>query len=91
MLKGCERRIIYIRDTGSPLFKEAYFILRDSAPAVRKSDMVAEATRIIRERSISVPYEKKSKKTFRRRTFAFGFAAGIALFACGLLITLLIL
>ena len=52
MIKGCERRIIYIRDTGSAVFREAYFILRDGAPSVPQKDMVAEAERIIRERQI---------------------------------------
>ena len=69
MIKGCERRIIYIRDTESPIFKEAYFILRDGASPKRKDDMVAEAMRIIRERSVGSPSEKKRRKTLSPRPF----------------------
>lgn len=90
MIKGCERRIIYIRDTESPIFKEAYFILRDGASPKRKDDMVAEAMRIIRERSVGSPSEKKRRKTLSPRPFVLGVLSGIGVFALGLFITMLI-
>ena len=90
MIKGCERRIIYIRDTESPIFKEAYFILRDGASPKRKDDMVAEAMRIIRERSVGSPSEKKRRMTLSPRPFVLGVLSGIGVFALGLFITMLI-
>ena len=90
MIKGCERRIIYIRDTESPIFKEAYFILRDGASPKRKDDMVAEAMRIIRERSVGSPSEKKRRKTLSPHPFVLGVLSGIGVFALGLFITMLI-
>ena len=46
--KGCEKRIIMIKNTGSELFEEAYFVLRNESRN-EESDMVAEANRIIEE------------------------------------------
>lgn len=82
MIKGCERRIIYIRDTGSAVFREAYFILRDGAPSVPQKDMVAEAERIIRERTQLRRPEDKRKGRFDRRNFTVGFLAAVSA-VCG--------
>lgn len=48
--KGCQKRIIMLKSTGSELFDEAYFILKERAeksPHITESDMVKEANRII--------------------------------------------
>ena len=49
MLKGCQKKIIMLKNTGSKIFDEAYFILSDSAIASHcsQSDMIAEANRIV--------------------------------------------
>ena len=51
MVKGCQRRIIHLKNTGSVMFEEAYFILNDKYHADEKKseDMVREANRIIEE------------------------------------------
>lgn len=52
MLRGCQKKIIILKSTGSPIFDEAYFILNDNAAAsdrITQSDMVREANRIISE------------------------------------------
>ena len=50
MVKGCERRIIHLKNTGSEAFEEAYFILNDKYHRAEKGgDMVKEANRIIEE------------------------------------------
>lgn len=48
MIKGCQKRIIHITNTGSPYFEEAYFILRRPERDIRatEDDMVREALRI---------------------------------------------
>lgn len=91
MIKGCERRIIYIRDTGSAVFKEAYFVLRDGAPSVPERDMVAEAERIIRERTQPHNFEKKKCSSPDRRNFLLGFFAAAGVFSAGILVLALIL
>lgn len=91
MIKGCERRIIYIRDTGSPVFKEAYFVLRDGAPSVPERDMVAEAERIIRERTQPHSLGKKQSPSPDRRNFLAGFLAAAGVFSAGILVLALVL
>ena len=50
-MRGSEKKIIYVKDTGSKIFEEAYFVIRrgvdgeDSRPS--ENDMVREATRIV--------------------------------------------
>ena len=53
-MRGCEKRIYHVKDAGSPLFEEAYFILRRPLKAkggvpVRGGSLAEEAERIIRE------------------------------------------
>lgn len=54
-MKGCQKRIIVMKNTGSNLFDEAYFILKESAmrsQSISEHDMVGEASRIIYENMI---------------------------------------
>ena len=57
MLKGCQRRIIMVKDTGSPYFDSAYFVIKSEIPSsCRNSDMLAEAHKMIER------YEKEEQK-----------------------------
>ena len=49
MLKGCKKNVIYIKNTGSEMFEEAYFIVSDSEVACKSSDcdILTEANKII--------------------------------------------
>ncbi len=48
MIKGIQRSMIVLKNTGSPIFEEAYFILREgSGRKADRGDMVSEASRII--------------------------------------------
>ena len=51
MLRGCQKKIIVMKNTGSPMFDEAYFILSENALRAHASerDMINEANRIISE------------------------------------------
>ncbi len=53
MLKGCQRKVIVIKNPGSELFEEAYFIVKPLDKARKESDFLAEANRIISVRSAS--------------------------------------
>ncbi len=47
MIKGCQKKIIHLRNTGSPYFEEAYFILKDNGNTLQhENDMVKEALKI---------------------------------------------
>ena len=49
MLKGCRKNVVYVKNTDSDMFEEAYFIVSERSGIASKSesDMVAEASRII--------------------------------------------
>ena len=50
MVRGCQKRIIYLKSTGSEVFDEAYFVVRDEALSeVGECDMVKEANKILDE------------------------------------------
>ena len=51
MVRGCQKKIIYLKSTGSEVFDEAYFVLSDKTPEETKGecDMVEEANRILNE------------------------------------------
>ena len=50
-MRGYQKRVIYLKNTGSRHFEEAYFILRerDDRCTLSGADMIDEANRIIRE------------------------------------------
>lgn len=50
-MRGYQKRVIYLKNTGSRHFEEAYFILREDAVsgATPGADMIEEANRIIKE------------------------------------------
>lgn len=82
MLKGCQRKIILLRDTGSNIFEEAYFVLKADAEARRdlsESDMVSEARRIVEENTLSLSCSAgmKKSKSAKNKSASFGwFFAG---------------
>ena len=51
MIKGCQKNVIWLRNTESEMFEQAYFILSDAASLKKKSegDIIAEARRIIEQ------------------------------------------
>lgn len=51
MIKGCKKNVVWVRNTGSEMFEEAYFIVSEKGRAhkVTESDMVREAGRLISE------------------------------------------
>ena len=51
MIKGCQKNVIWLRNTESEIFEQAYFILSDAASLKKKSegDIIAEARRIIEQ------------------------------------------
>lgn len=85
MVKGCQRRIIQIKDTGSDMFTEAYFVLSDAACHREETDIVKEATRLIEEGTEACP--RPLKQPF---SLLVGFLLGVASCAGGVLLLLLL-
>lgn len=49
MLRGCQKKIVFIKNTGSKVFDEAYFVIsgKEGVPSLTDEAMVDEAKRII--------------------------------------------
>ena len=45
MIKGCEKKIVYLKDTGSDYFEEAYFVVKPQK--CTENDIIAEANKIV--------------------------------------------
>lgn len=75
MIKGCQKKIIFIKDTGSEFFEGAYFILKEEVPTSvdTETDMVKVATKIVNETFVTAP---KSKKKIKINFSALGFVLG---------------
>lgn len=91
MIKGCNKRVIWIRNTENELFEQAYFILSDSARVGERSegDIIKEAKKIINDSPVCNYWEepraarKYNERLAASRTrrgkilfFALGFALG---------------
>ncbi len=57
-MRGYQRKVIFLKDTGSHLFDEAYFVVsrKGEDAGICKNDMNFEANRIIKE---SLTYREK--------------------------------
>ena len=81
-MRGYQRRVIFLKNTGSALFEEAYFVMRSEEMTEGKTeaDMVSEAGRIIEENF----GKRKSRKRIPR------IPALIISFVSGAILTLII-
>ncbi len=62
MIKGCQKKIIHLKNTDSPYFEEAYFILRgDDSSKFSENDMIREAMKIA-ESTCAFPKKAKTRK-----------------------------
>ena len=62
MYKGYQKKMIMLKNTGSELFEEAYFILKDRAeksPALSETDMIREANKIVANNAITSYWSEK--------------------------------
>ncbi len=80
LYKGCEKRMIKVKNTGSELFEEAYFILNNKNSArVSHTDMIKEANRLVSENTIALPIPKKPKNGIMQ--YIIGFLSGVGVAA----------
>ena len=60
MIKGCQKKIIFLKNTGCELFEEAYFIMKDLTIDKGESDIILEATKIANNlKDVALPQKKK--------------------------------
>ena len=84
MVRGCQRKIYVVKNPESPLFEEAYFILKQNLPRkteVSPNEMAEEAKRIVKDVCGLAPLYPKTGNIFHNRLLAFvlGAAASSAL------------
>lgn len=92
LYKGCQKKMIMLKNTGSELFEEAYFILKDrddKAAKLSETDMIREANRIISNNAITSYWAEKdsSSNKLSLKYKIKWFAAGLS--SCGILWLLL--
>lgn len=80
-MRGCQKRVVYMKNPGSPVFEEAYFILSGEGEVRGDEDIIGEANRIIEENMT------KKEKKINLGTFV---RAGV-IFAAGFLSSAIIL
>ena len=77
MIKGCHKRIIFLKNTGSELFEEAYFIIKPGALKKGTGDVVEEATRIVNGLTEKQTRSKKGRAPLGRLiSYLLGLATG---------------
>ncbi len=47
MIKGCEKKIIFLESTKSKYFEQAYLVMKDDLYTLNEGDILEEAERII--------------------------------------------
>jgi hypothetical protein len=67
-MRGTQKRVVYLKNTGSKMFEEAYFIIRENIStdsSSSDSDLIKEASRIINEHSkIGCGFIKREMMTY---------------------------
>ena len=71
MIKGCPKKIIFVKNTGSEYFEGAYFIMKSDSelPRTEETDIVKEAEKIVNS-SLSSP-DSEHRKKIGARTVCF--------------------
>lgn len=60
---NCQRKMVILRNTNSPIFEEAYLILKDGGEAEYESvDLLDEANRLLNSRTFRVAEPRASTK-----------------------------
>ena len=81
MIKGCQRTMIVIQGKDKSIFETAYFVVRRerAGDGTAESDMLAEASQIIRENSLP----RGACRRGTRRLWGFLLILGGLLMGCG--------
>ncbi len=77
MIRGCSKKVIVVKDTGSSMFEEAYFIINPKETARKYSDFLDEANRIIASKTVKSTTRKVGAK-IQLAMLVLGFLLGVA-------------
>ncbi len=77
MVKGARKNIVILKNTGSELFEEAHFILREGKICHTELDLLREANRILEENKEET--KKRSGAALRALSFLLPFLLGASL------------
>lgn len=81
LIRGCEKRIYYLKNTGSSFFEEAYFVLKNdcTSPETKSLSLAEEADKIISESCFLFAKKQRKRHAFGRAAlFSLGAAAASA-------------
>ncbi len=85
-MRGYQKRIIFLKHTGSRIFDEAYFLVNPSCENENENDMVLEANRIIEDNLSKGRDDKKGAFVKNIFPFLLGVAAAGIVFAATIFI-----
>ncbi len=87
-MRGYQKKVIFLKDTGSHLFDEAYFVMSSKGEdaAIEQSDMVFEANRIIKESLGDNESRIGRERAREKKTFLIPFLIGALISAAVTLI-----
>ena len=87
-MRGYQKRVVYLKNPGSAIFEEAYFVIRDGQECKEtEKSIVDEANRIIRENSEGESFKRRGRIRSSILPFTIGITVG---FTALLLIVLLV-
>ena len=91
-MRGYQKKVIFLKNTGSHLFDEAYFVVsREGENAsVGQSDMVVEANRIIKESLEDCEERLRRERGKRKGVFLIPFFLGACISAAAAIIIYLV-
>lgn len=81
MVKGCQKTVIYLKNTGSEYFDEAYFVLTDDIYDCTDGDLIAEANRIIESAGTEVQRKRRLITKEKIISFTLGLLISLTLSA----------
>jgi hypothetical protein len=79
MIKGCQKKIIQIKDTGSKYFEEAYFVIKEETlkSEINECNIVKDATEIVNEYVGGINRQNNNKQRCKSFVlFLIGFLIG---------------
>ena len=81
MIKGINKNMIVVKNTGSRYFEEAHFIIKNSASEIHERDLVKEASKIVGNVLTESGKQSKPKRRVLKGiiTFLLSFISGAAL------------
>ena len=90
MVKGCKKNMIWLKNTGSELFEEAYFIVSEEHSTTLQDEnvLLKEANRIVAENQLRTG-KRLPKKEYLRRAGWWCFGASCSALVCFVLFVLL--